>query len=75
MQLWGAADLLQELEEFTSADKIKCLRQVNEGEEERLILLLALLLQLSHGEDHIDGGSTCPEPALELGVHARCQEL
>ena len=62
VQLWGTADLFQELEESSSADKIEYLRQVYEGEQERFILLLALLLQLSHGKDHVDSGSTCFEP-------------
>ena len=37
VQLWGAADLLQELVESTSVDKVKRLRQVYEGKEERVI--------------------------------------
>ena len=73
MQLWGAADLLQELVESTSVDKVKRLRQVYEGKEEQVILLLAFLLQLSHEEDHVDGGSFCSKHALGLGVHARLQ--
>ena len=48
MQLWGATDFLQELEESTSADKVERFRKVYEGEEEWLILLLAFLLKLSH---------------------------
>ena len=65
---------VKELEESTSTDKVKRLRQVYEGEEERPILLLVLLLQLYH-EDHFDGGCAFSEPALGLGVHARCQDL
>ena len=75
VQLWGPTDLLKELEGSTSTEKVKCLRQVYEGEEERFILLLVILLQLSHGEDHVDSGFTCSEPAQGFGVHARCQDL
>ena len=38
VQLWGAAGLLQELEESASADQVEYLRQVYEGKVERLVL-------------------------------------
>ena len=54
--------------EIQSASTDKRVREIYEGKEERLTLFLAFLLQLSHREDHIDGGSSCPEPALGFGV-------
>ena len=69
-QFWWTADLLQELKETSSADQVEGFRQVNEGNVQRLSLLTAFLLKLSEGEDHVDGGSLCPEAALGLGVHS-----
>ena len=68
VQLRGAADLLQELEESASADQVKRLNQVYEGKVKRLVLLLAFLLQLSHRENHVSGGSAGSEPVLGLEV-------
>jgi len=46
VQLRGTSDLFQELEEATSAEEDERLRQIYEGEKERLVLFLSFLLWL-----------------------------
>ena len=64
VQLGGTTDLLQQLEQTLPTHKIKCLGEVNEGDVERRLLLTALILKLSNGEDHVHCGSLASEAAL-----------
>ena len=67
-ELWRAANLLEDLEELASAHLVKSSgedREVHEGEEQWLLLLLStLLLQLTKGEDHVH----CGPPGSEATV-------
>ena len=53
---WWPVDLFQELEQVTPTDKVECLGQIYEGNEEGHLLFAAFLLQLAQGENHVDGG-------------------
>ena len=53
LQLWWAPNLWKDLEETVSADKIKCLCEVNESDIQGYLLFSALLLDLAKEEDHI----------------------
>ena len=75
VQLRGPTDLLQQLEQTFPAHKVKCLSEVNEGDVERHLLLTALLLELSNGEDHVQSGPLAPEAALGFWVDALCEDL
>ena len=57
----GTTDLLQQLEQTLPAHKVKYLGEVDEGNVERHLLLTALLLELSNGEDHVHCGSLASE--------------
>ena len=43
-QSWRAADLLQDVKQSAPSDKVKGLREINEGEVEGLVLFTAFLL-------------------------------
>lgn len=47
-----------------SADRIEGLGQVDEGQEEVAMLLLAFFLELACGRYHIDSSALCAEAAL-----------
>ena len=53
MQSWGTANLTESLEEAISAEKVKGLGEVNECNVQGHLLLSALLLELTEGEDHV----------------------
>ena len=55
-ELWRAANLLEDLEEPASVHQVKSFGEVHEGEEQWLLLLSALFLQLTEGEDHVHCG-------------------
>ena len=71
----GTTDLLQQLEGTLHAHKVKCLGEVDEGDVERLLLLTALLLGLSNGEDHVHSGSLASEATVGFWVYALCEDL
>ena len=71
----GATDLLQQLEQTLPTHKVKCLGEVDEGDVERHLLLTALLLELSNGEDHVHCGSLASEAAPGFWVDALCEDL
>ena len=75
VQLGGGATDLQQLEQTLPAHKVKCLGEVHEGDVERHLLLTALLLELSNGEDHVHCGSLASEAALGFWVDALCEDL
>ena len=76
MQLGGGTtDLLQWLEQTLPAHKVKCLSEVDEGDVERHMLLTALLLELSNGEDHILCESLASEAAVGFWVDELCEDL
>lgn len=60
VQFRGAADLLQELKQSASTDKVKRLGEIYEGKEERLALFLAFLLQLSITSQMYPKGKNLP---------------
>ena len=62
-ELWRAANLLEDLEEPTSAHRVNSFGEVHEGKEEWL-LLSTLLLQLTEGEDHVHCGPPGSEATL-----------
>ena len=64
VQLGGTTDLLQQLEQTLPAHKVKCLSEVDEGNVGRHLLLTALFLEMSNGEDDVHCGSLAPEVAL-----------
>ena len=71
----GTTDLLQELEQTLPAHKAKCLGEVDEGDVERHLLLTALLMELSNGEEYVHCGSLGSEAALGFCVDALCEDL
>ena len=72
----GTTDLLQQLEQTLPAHKVKCRGgEVDEGDVERHLLLTALLLELSNGEDHVHCGSLASEAALGFWVDVLCEDL
>ena len=71
----GTTNLLQQLEQTLPAHKVICLGEVDEGDVERHLLLTALLLEMSNGEDHAHCGPLPPEAALGFWVDALCKDL
>ena len=63
-KLWRAANVLDDLEEPTSAHQVKSFGEVHEGEEQWLLLLSTLLLQLTEGEDYVHCGPPGSEATL-----------
>ena len=63
------------LEKAVPTDQVKGLCQVDKGDKEWLSLFSAFLLQLSEGEDHVDGGPACTVATLGFRVHSLCQGL
>ena len=63
-KLWWASYFGQNLKETFSADQVKSLGEVDEGNIQRHILLSALFLKLPDGEDHVYCGSLGPETTL-----------
>ena len=53
LQFWWAPDLREDLEEVVSADQVKGLGEVDEGDVEGHLLFSALLLELAEREDHV----------------------
>ena len=53
LQFWWAANLLEDLEQTVSADKIKRLCEVNESDLQGRLLFSALLLELAKGENRV----------------------
>ena len=49
----GASDFREDLEKTISTDKVKGFGEVNECNVQRHVLLLALLLELADGENHV----------------------
>ena len=66
-ELWRAANILEDLEEPTSAHQVKSFGEVHEGEEQWLLLLLKLLLQLTEEEDQVHCGPPGSEATLQAG--------
>ena len=59
----------------SSAHQVKSFGEVHEGEEQWLLLLSALLLQLTEGEDHVHCGPSGSEATLWLEVNLRSKAL
>ena len=74
---WGGetTDLIQQLEETLTTHKVKFLGEVDEGDVERHVLLTALLLQLSNGEDHVHCESLASDAALGFWVDVLFEDL
>ena len=70
----GGTTDLQQLEQTLPVHKVKCLGEVDEGDIERHLLLTALLLERSNGEDHVHCGPLAPEAALGFWVDALCED-
>ena len=75
VQLGWTTDLLQQLEQTLPAHKVKSLGEIDEGDVERHLLLTALLLQLSNGEDRVHCGSLASEATLGFWVDVLCEDL
>ena len=71
----GGKGLHQELEQATSAYKVKSLGKIDECDVEWHLLFTAFLLQLSNGENHIDRGTLLPKAILRLRKNAAGKDL
>ena len=71
----GTTELLQQLEQALPTQKVKCVGELDEGDVKRHLMYMALLLQLSNGEDHVHCGSIASEAALGFWVDAVCEDL
>ena len=69
-ELRWTADFLKDLKEAAPANQVEGFGQVHKCDEQGLLLLSALLLQLTEGEDHVHGGPAGSKAALRLGVNA-----
>ena len=69
-QLGGASDLREDLEETLTTDKVEGFGEIDEGNIQRHVLFLALLLKLTDGEDHVNCRSFCTEATLGLWIDA-----
>ena len=52
-EFWGAAKLLHDLPQASSADRIKCFGQINKGHVEVPMLLLTFFLELTRSKNHV----------------------